>query len=69
MMLVSRIGLVEDNAIEVFNHYGVHFSYYFMQNFKSFQRKYGVREKEWLSRGNIQREGKPTQSAQHPVSA
>ena len=31
--------------------------------------KYGVGEKAWLWRGNIQREGKPTQSAQHQVSA
>ena len=37
---VSRPGLVEEHAVEVFHHYGVHFSSSFlMQNFKSFRGK------------------------------
>ena len=40
MLLVSRFGLVEVDAIEVFHYYGFHLSYSFlMYNIKSFQRK------------------------------
>ena len=40
MLLVSRSGLVEEDAIEVFRYYGFHLSSSFlMYNFKSFQRK------------------------------
>jgi hypothetical protein len=37
MLLVSRYGLVEDDAAEVFHYYGFHlFSCFLMYNFKSF---------------------------------
>ena len=35
MLLVSRSELVEENAVEVFQYYGVHFSSFLMQNLKS----------------------------------
>ena len=38
MLLVSRSGLVEEDAVEVFHYYGFHLSSSFlMQNFKPFQ--------------------------------
>jgi hypothetical protein len=40
MLLVSRFGLVEEDAIEVFHYYGFHLSSFFwIYNFKSFQGK------------------------------
>jgi len=40
LLLVSKSGLVEENALEVFHHCGVHLpSYILMKNFKSFQGK------------------------------
>jgi hypothetical protein len=39
-LLVSRTGLLEKDAIEVFHNYGFHFSSSFlMLNFKPFQKK------------------------------
>ena len=43
MLLVSRSGLVEEDAVEVFYHYGVHLSSSFlMYNFKSFRENNNV---------------------------
>ena len=40
MLLVSRSGLVEEDAVEVFHYYGFHLSSSFlMYNFKYFQGK------------------------------
>ena len=40
ILLVSRSGLVEEDAVEVFHHYGFHLSSSFlMYNSKSFQGK------------------------------
>jgi hypothetical protein len=40
MLLVSRSGLVKENAVEEFHHYGVHLSSSFLKlNVKSFQGK------------------------------
>jgi hypothetical protein len=40
MLLVSRSGLVEKDAVEVFHYYGFHLSSsFFMYNFKYFQGK------------------------------
>ena len=41
LVLVSRSGLVEEDAVEVFHYYSFHLSSSFlMHNFKSFQGKY-----------------------------
>ena len=40
ILLVSRSGLVEEDAVEVFDYYGFHLSSSFLvYNFKSFQGK------------------------------
>jgi hypothetical protein len=40
MLLVSRSGLVKEDAVEVFHHYGVHLSsFYLIYNLKSFEEK------------------------------
>ena len=43
MLLVSRSGLVEEDAVEVFHYYGFHLIYSFlMYNFKSFRENNNV---------------------------